>query len=233
MQIFSSYVSEKGKGSKVNQDSLCITQFITHRKRVTMAMVCDGIGSFPNSEDASSFVTEWMVNWIYRDGLRAIRKYKEIGFVRAVKREFFRCHRKFSEITPTSNGTTISMLITINKRFFVFWSGDCRVYTLKSGRTKLLTDDDSESGVLNACFTNIGYHVPHHKTGRIKRHSGFLLCSDGFYRRLDPDLIKALLNSNSSKNPTEFKTRQLKECVGRNLSRNEVDDMSAVLINTN
>ena len=232
MQIFSSYVSEKGKGSMINQDSLCITQFVIRRKRVTRAMVCDGIGSFAHSEDASCFVSEWMVNWIYRDGLRAIGKFKELGFVRAVKREFFRCHRKFSEITPQSNGTTLSMIITINKRFYVFWSGDCRVYTLKSGKPKLLTDDDSDSGVLNACFTNIGYHIPHHKTGKIKRGTGFLLCSDGFYRRLDPDLIKAILFLNQTKNPTEFKTKQLNECIDRNILRNENDDMSAVLINT-
>ena len=66
----------------INQDSLCITQFVIRRKRVTMAMVCDGIGSFAHSEDASCFVSEWMVNWIYRDGLRAIGKFKELGFVR-------------------------------------------------------------------------------------------------------------------------------------------------------
>ena len=232
MQIFSSYLSKKGRNNSVNQDSLCISQFVYKKKRILLAMVCDGIGSFSGSEDASCFLTEWMVNWIYRDGLRTIRSFGSVSLIHAVKREFYRAHRKFCEVSPCSNGTTVSMLLAIDNKYYIFWCGDCRIYSTRRGRVSLLTEDDSESGVLNACFTNIGYHIPRSKHGRIRHRQGFLLCSDGFYRKLDEDYIKVLLNTGREKDPTDFKTKQLSDCAEMVVSRHESDDMSAVLINT-
>lgn len=230
MQTISTHLSVRGKGQSINQDSLCLTTFSLGGKKVTMAMVCDGIGSFPDSENASCFLTEWMLNRIYRGGLKTIRRLSGLPLMKSVSRDFFRCNMKFKETFNTPNGTTVVMLLMIDKRYYVFWSGDTRLYTGRRGKTKLLTRDDSESGSLTAGFTNLGYYPPNTASGRIKKGQSFLLCSDGFYRRMDEEMLRALLLPPPGKITEEERERLLRDCGDRITARNESDDISAVLI---
>ena len=75
MQIFSTYYWEKGFKTEKNQDSLALCQMVVQRKRCLMAVVCDGIGSLPDAEKASGFVTEQLVYWFYHTGPRVFTGY--------------------------------------------------------------------------------------------------------------------------------------------------------------
>lgn len=68
MHIFTEYYWKKGQKTEENQDSLAICQMVVRRKRCMMAVVCDGIGSLPHSEQTSGYVTEQLVSWFYRAG---------------------------------------------------------------------------------------------------------------------------------------------------------------------
>lgn len=228
MQINSCHIWQKGINHVINQDSLCITQFVIKKKRITMAIVCDGIGSLPHSEDASSFLCEWMTNWIYRDGLKSFHRLKNLGFTNAVKRELFRCYQAFLKRYNVPNGCAYVICIIVNKKAYTFNSGDCRAYTTNHKKIKQISKDDFIKGTLTACFTNQNWYTPNvfcfHLSGRKK----LLLCSDGFYRKLSNDDLSTLLSYSKPR----MEMPLLNECLERVRVKKEKDDISAILIST-
>lgn len=226
MQINSCYIWQKGTYHNINQDSLCITQFVISRKRITMAIICDGIGSLPHSENASSFLCEWMTNWIYRDGLKTLHGFKNLGFSNAVKREIFRCYQAFCQRYNVPNGCAYIICIIVNKNVYTFNSGDCRAYIMKHKGIKQISKDDYTKGFLTASFSNQSWHTPHAFRFHLSKKEKLLLCSDGFYQRLSNNDLSTLL----SYSKPQIENSLLNECLERVRTRKEKDDISAILI---
>lgn len=230
MHIFTEYYWKKGQKTEENQDSLAICQMVVKRKRCMMAVVCDGIGSLPHSEQASGYVTEQLINWFYRAGPklfgggRSTRKILNAG-----KREIYRIHRQMQQYSSGQGmGTTLSMLVVAGEYYFVWNAGDSRIYCTERRTPRLLTVDDSREGRLTRCIGSFSWRGLFTRKGKVHGSAVFLVCSDGFYRRMSKEMLETVLEN--KKGITLREAAMLREIAGRNEARGETDDASAVYV---
>lgn len=231
MFIFTDYYWGKGEKTEKNQDSLAICQMVVRRRRCLMVLVSDGIGSLEESEKASGFVTEQLIGWFYRLGPKLFsRRRRKQRIVNAVKRELDRIRKEMQEIWGGKRaGATLSMLLFSGRDFYIWNIGDSRIYKQRRGKVYQLTRDDLKKGMLTKCIgTFPGREILAHH-GRLRKGDAFLVCSDGFYRRLTLADLRAVLSAGSGKEGIKPKS-VLREAAGQNRARGEKDDASAILV---
>lgn len=231
MHIFTEYDWKKGQKTEENQDSLAICQMVVRRKRCMMAVVCDGIGSLPCSEQASGYVTEQLIRWFYQAGPKLFGGRKSSRqILNAGTRELYRLHRQMKECREGIRmGTTLSMLVVAEKRFFVWNAGDSRIYQSNRGKAELLTKDDSMEGRLTRCIGSFSWKGVFTGRGRVRRDTVFLVCSDGFYRKMPKEVLEADVPKRAEAAEQRAKAL-LREAAMRNVSHGEKDDMSAIYV---
>lgn len=230
MHFFTAYHWEKGTRTEKNQDSLAIGQMVVRRKRCLLVLVCDGIGSLAKSEEASGFVTEQMLGWFYRAGPRVfggVASSRKI--LCAGKRALHRVNRQLQEACSSPVGCTCSMILFVNRRFFVWNLGDSRIYQGRHKHCRQLTEDDVREGRLTRCLGSFSWQGTSTCKGKVKQKDCFLVCSDGFYGRLTKENLQELVGLH--KNASERQLyRLLGEASARCLRRGETDDRTAVLV---
>ncbi|MBD5519656.1 MAG: serine/threonine-protein phosphatase [Lachnospiraceae bacterium] len=226
----------KGVLHDVNQDSLVLIQALTSQGRVLMAAICDGMGGMDMGEVASGYLTEELVTWFYDGLLDAIGKKKALWIIgRCAKRKLYQIQRRiecYAGKRSLEIGTTMSMLILWEKRYLIWHLGDSRIYRLKRGReakVQLLTKDHADNeGRLFKCIGNFGYFVPDFTMGSVKKGEAFLICSDGFRKRIDvEEMGEALSPSRIRENRIRKHLREIGDAAMR---RGERDDISAVYV---
>lgn len=231
MHIFTEYYWRKGDKTGKNQDSLAICQMVVRRRRCLLVLVSDGIGSLEESEKASGFVTEQIIDWFYRLGPRLFyRRRRRRRIVNAVKRELNRIRKRMYEgWGEKKTGATLSMLLLTGRDFYIWNIGDSRIYQKSKKAVRQLTKDDSQNGMLTKCIGTFPDQQFFVYCGKTREGEAFLVCSDGFYRRLTPADLDAVLQAGSG--PECIKPKAvLKEAAKQNRVRGERDDISAVLV---
>lgn len=213
-----------------NQDSLTLQQAFTDRGRVMLAAVSDGIGGLSEGENASGFITEKLIEHFYGQlvGLTARKKGKT-----AIKKSLLRCFyemnsqlRRYGEGREIRLGATISLLFLWGRRYVIFHLGDSRIYLYNRRRIRLLTRDHGGKGGITRCMGSFPFQYPDIHFGRVYGRSGFLLCTDGFYRTLDQEALKALAPGDiSGEEQIERRLRMLGMAAGK---KGEQDNLSAV-----
>ncbi len=183
-------------GPGKNQDSLSLQHISLQRGECLLALVCDGIGSLACSEEASGCVVHSMTDWFYHEGKMLILQNspKEMILL-ALQRQMCRLQESLKILQRTRNiqtGTTLSGLLLIGNRYYLIHIGDSRIYRIRKRiipickqkyHTVCLTkDDSSREGYLLKCLGMAGADRVLVESGRIKRKTGFLLCTDGYYR---------------------------------------------------
>lgn len=227
----------KRGGRNVNQDSIVIQEIATCKGRLFLAAVCDGMGGCDEGENASGFVVQQLVAWLYDEILELLQKHVDTaGWRRSWYRCFYQVNQKlnaYAENNGIFTGTTMTMLFCWKRRYYVFHIGDSRVYRIRKGvgrnnGIKQLTQDDVwQEHVLKRCIGAGRTDMPEYLSGRLRREEGFLICSDGLYRRMrNAEFAEALL-------PKHIKTekdikRVLLELAERAQTRGERDNISAV-----
>lgn len=245
MKYIASAYWEKGNVHPVNEDSLLLLQSLTVKGRVLLAVVCDGIGGMGGmgqGECASGYLTEELIAWYYDSLIPAVGKEKPIWVIRrSFQRKLYQIHRRM-EIYANSHeidlGTTMSVLVLWEKRYFIWHLGDCRIYYLteKNGILKnvvLLTKDHKHDrnsltkcvGSFAPCFT------PDFATGIIQREGTFLLCSDGFWHLIREEEMDQVLSPKELTNERQIEKR-LQELGKAAIRRGETDNISAVCVRT-
>lgn len=230
MHFFTEYVWKKGEKTAKNQDSLAVCQMVAGRRRCLMVLVCDGIGSLEESEKASGFITEQMIRWFYQSGPGLLgKKRRRRSLENAVRREILRIRKQMADaFQDRKAGSTFSMLLLVQNRYFIWNVGDSRVYRKSAGGIGQITEDDVSAGMLTNCIGTYPLRKVRFYSGRIRRRMSFLVCSDGFYRKLEKRDMQVLLDADTAA-PEKIKT-MLKEAAGRNRLRGENDDISGVFI---
>ena len=229
MHFCTSYYWEGGSKTEKNQDSLALCQMVANRKRCLMATVCDGIGSLPDSERASGYVTEQLIKWFFDKGSKVLGKGIYSGRLKnIVKRELYRIRKEF-EIAYTGQwGCTLSMVLICGRCAHIWNVGDGRIYLGRMGKCKLLTVDDVRKGMLTKCIGSYKWQGVFYRRMHIKQKDCLLVCSDGFYSRFNTTEIKSIMNV---KVISEAQTEKLLgEAVLRLRSWGEHDDISVIYI---
>ena len=113
----------------------------------------------------------------------------------------------------------------------IFHLGDSRIYLFRSHLRKesirLLTRDHSDGGSgLTKCMGSFPFQYPDIQFGRLHGKSGFLVCTDGFYRTMNRETLQTLSIQDIESEEQIYK--RLKGMAAVALKKGEKDNLSAV-----
>lgn len=180
------YLWEQGECA-VNQDSLVLQQAETRAGTVVLAAVCDGIGGLSEGETASGYVAEMLIVWFYKELIpMAERHVRGRKLYKSAIKMLYEADEKLKEYGRKKKirlGTTVTVLIGIGRHIYLLHIGDSRVYRVKRKIT-ILTKTDGNGQFLYHCIGAGKWNKPQWKHEKVIRRTGFLLCTDGFYKKL-------------------------------------------------
>jgi type VI secretion system protein ImpM len=186
--------SDTGNQRKVNQDALL------ERAELGLWVVADGMGGHSDGELASRMVCDALAEMLpppsVEQGVEAIQSR-----LQSVNDYLFRMASR--EIDPKSCGSTVVVMLARGSQAAILWAGDSRVYRLRNGELRQVTEDhswdDPESaatGEGTAITRAVGGTESLQLDLRLERTQPgdrYLLCSDGVTRELTDERIRELL----------------------------------------
>ncbi len=146
-------------------------------------------------------------------------------------------------------GSTVVSLLVLDNEFIIMNVGDSRVYSFEEGDGRQLTHDQSvvqslidkgvmtraeaensdQKSVLLQCLGASGSVSPQIVTGKIEDPTSFLLCCDGFWRKLSEDELKEQMKPSICTDEGAMKAK-LDAFIEKVKARGETDNITAVLI---
>jgi serine/threonine protein phosphatase PrpC len=210
---------------------------------VCAAAVCDGIGSFADSEFASGLTVNHIGEWFdrccksYTDiYINSEKKQKSARTVyeelkNSLREKLWLIHEIVLRETETRNfkaGTTVCVMLAVENLYCIYNTGDSRAYEI-SGTVKQITEDQSaEVGgrymLVNCLGCSPGPSFKRYE-GKIKKAATYLLATDGFYRRLDGKT--AAKNFGKSKTSGEMENN-IKLLLESSRAMGEKDDSTGI-----
>ncbi|MBD5465597.1 MAG: serine/threonine-protein phosphatase [Lachnospiraceae bacterium] len=240
-KIVYGYVWEAGTVKQINEDSLLLRTVKTKNGSLLMGCICDGMGGVGNGETASGYVMEQLEKWFLQECLPAVKRSKSRIVIKGKGFRFFeKINKKLFEHMRQKAlplGTTASLLILFKGWGYIFHMGDSRIYQFRSCPVlkkaalvrQLTKDHKKDESTLTRCLGLTPDWEPDFCRFRIGKGScGFLLCSDGFYRRLEQEQIRCL--SPKMLKDGRHIERRLKEIAERIKKKGEQDNLSALYI---
>ena len=146
-------------------------------------------------------------------------------------------------------GTTVVAFLLLGQQYLIMHVGDSRLYITRSGMLELLTHDHSlvqkkqdagiltprqallsESGsVLLQCIGASHVVRPDFRSGTLFENTSVLLCTDGFWRKLQTDeILNGILPDHQSDETTMRET--VRTLADRTKARGEVDNISVIFL---
>lgn len=217
-----------------NEDNFWGGVFESSGGTVLVAVICDGLGGLEHGETASRETCEIIRNRVM-DDLRP----------EVVTESIYEANKAIYSVFRDNDvmmGTTCTVLFLENGRYRIFHAGDSRCYRISTQGVQVLTYD--ETGYNK--YINEGKPIPEGKEERYKslltngvglkedihvnQYEGyyrpedrFLLCSDGFWHKLNEKDFKELHTREVEKSFLESKINDI-------LFRGESDNITAVWV---
>lgn len=191
-------ISERGKRSD-NEDAFKIAHI--HDNQL-MAIVCDGLGGHPMGEVASALIAESMCRY-YNEHRQATDIPQMI--IDACKTGMDNLNARADVLNHVNMGTTMVQAVISGNILTIAHIGDSRCYVVRKNgglihqtkdHTKLIYGRD----VLDRCFIayNDNAATPDIVQIEIKTGDRILLCSDGLYKSIVPEILTARMTDDKS-----------------------------------
>lgn len=192
--------THKGK-RKVNEDFFLASRLKSNN---SVFIIADGMGGYSKGEIASKIVAESIYDYLNND--KSKKSYKN-SIKEAVKYANKAIQKAGSDMNIKMGATFASLLIT-PKHTFAFWMGDVRIYQFDNKKIVFQTKDHSmvnelskereltiseierySSLVTNCLISDSDLGTVEIVELSRKPNSSFLICSDGFYRSINPLML--------------------------------------------
>ena len=160
---------------------------------LTIAIVCDGVGSADYGDEASKRVTNYFINnfknrpisWSIEKSIKTF-----IDSINSILYEESMVNYESPELV-----TTLALVIIEGNRLYGANVGDSRVYLKRDKKLIQLSNDHivEEKGYEGVLTQAIGIDksvTPYYFENIINKNDNILLCSDGLYSVIDEDKIK-------------------------------------------
>lgn len=216
-----------------NEDSIILHKAITANGEMLLAGICDGLGGMDSGEIASGYISEELSKWFYKE-LPLINS--TLGYVnrisKSLQRKVFKIHnelRYFGKKHNQNIGSTLVILFKVRKKLLIISVGDSAIYSF-TNKVKLINKIDSYTRhKLSSCI-GIGNlkNINIHKASIVGEIS-FLLCSDGFYEKMNMGEFLKKCKCIRSTN-THMVNRLLKNIGNESIKNGANDNMSAILL---
>ena len=243
-----------GNVKETNQDSLSVKVINSKSGRMVFALLCDGMGGLSKGEVASSVVVKDFDEWVNTK----LRAYSETGVdfekVRNDWEDLVQSNNRklhaYGASVGISLGTTLVALLICNNEYFCMNIGDSRAYVLRDRLIQITKDQtfvarevemgrmteeeahrDSRRSVLLQCVGASDSVYPAFFKDSVMQNDSFMLCCDGFIHEITGQEIYNGLCSYNNYDEYTMK-RHIRELIDLNKSRNERDNISALLVRT-
>lgn len=246
------HITDKGNTRATNQDSFCVRIANFNTKTISMIVVCDGMGGLKYGELASTAAVRGFERWFDEDLAReaaAGMGLTENGVFLAWHRLLEQLHTKlvsYAAYKGAKIGTTVSALLMTKERIFLAQIGDSRIYLDNGSTLTQLTQDqtlamreyeagrlskdalptDSRNSILLQCLGS-GKMEPAFACLTRPDSGAVLLCSDGFYHALSPQMIHRSILAAQDRAQLQQQLEQLAAYCRMN---GETDNLTAVLL---
>lgn len=241
MNLIFDSITDIGNTRPTNQDSIFTNSILVNDINFFIAVVCDGLGGLQCGEIASqktiSYIKEWFNCLRYRtfnlDNISSQFEYltDELdNLILQVNSDLI----DYSTEKNISMGTTLSLLFIGNDNYYIVNVGDSRIYKYNKNISQVTTDDSDiflvdgqQKLVLTQCIgkkIDIDLRID---GGIISTGDAFLLCSDGFYKRMDLNLIIQYLENISSKEDIQYMEQLLIDDIKQ---KGEPDNISIIVV---
>lgn len=268
MNIFTGVLTDTGTTKDINQDSCMVKIARMHDgRRISLAVICDGMGGLACGEMASSVFVKRMEKWFYEElpeilSQRAVTTQLDNSSgdgMQSEDRIWANIQYSWSNIVASMNyeiagfgrkrgmalGTTCVSQLIIDDKYVAMWVGDSRLYEASNDGITLLTHDHSlvqqqidrgqltendaktsnHKSVLLQCIGASEEVRPDFITGQIGDGKSYILCSDGLWRELKGEELRAISTESTDLDGNAAKLVNLVK------QRGETDNITVVLIN--
>ena len=256
--IFTGY-TDKGKRKKNNQDSMLIRgKENLDGQKALLAVICDGMGGFEQGELASReavrLFSEWLDMEFPKIGNAEDTETFEDTLYESWEILFQTVHqmiRSYGELHRIRLGTTATVILMIKGRYYTAHVGDSRIYEIRKGVIRQLTQDQNVANVSlpdeqyvtragekkkssSILLQGIGASKavrPVYDSGELQYNAVYLLCSDGFRNKTGEDELAGRFDPGKIATGEAMKL-QAEEFIQILRGRGERDDITVLLIRT-
>lgn len=248
--------SDKGIVRANNQDRFWVKAYQTEHGEAVLAVLCDGVGGLDKGEIASGTVVYAFAEWADRrvpelldqDKTDAEDIYNEWDEVIAYQNDILVI---FGNQCEVKLGTTATVLLLIQDRYYIAQVGDSRAYVITDVLCQLTTDHslvarevalgnmtkeeakkDRRRNVLLQCVGATDEVDPDYYTGEIFPGAVFLLCSDGFYHEIEDEEFISCFSPSIFEANMGMLQDNLEYLIELNKQRNERDNITAIAVLT-
>lgn len=249
MRYISGRVSNIGTTKKKNGDRCLIYTEQTIHGPACLAMVCDGIGN----TDAGEYAGNCVINHLY-EWFKALvnLKFEVTDFiVEQINSEIEKVNVELIDLGNDKGvqyGTTLSGILFIKNVYVLFHVGNTRVYSFSDElrcmtldhtlaavkvRNGQMTEEEGrkskDKSILLQCIGVSPELEIQNMMGKVTSGDVFLLCSDGFYNRLNTGEIEDAMEELKNMNQEEMQI-MLETVVTEVMHRGERDNISSLAI---
>ena len=255
MKFTISASTDIGKRKQANQDSLFVRTFLTKYGRIAFAVLCDGMGGYSKGEVASAVLlrafSSWIMdksNFLFYNVIDEMEVKKQ--WTNLINRENKKI-KDYGSRLSLSLGTTITALLLTKTRYYIVNVGDTRAYEVTDSILQITNDhsyvqrevdfghltpeeamNHPKSHLLLQCVGNSDEVKPEMHYGDCKQNAIYMLCSDGFRRRItELEILKSF--DPSVLTESELMKQNEKRMIELNKLRGETDNISVITIRTN
>ena len=209
-------------GRAVNMDSLLLKSRTVAGTEVCLAAVCDGVGSLVDGALSAQWAVQMLYNW-----LENLEDAEELGArLRDYVQTMNLAIRTKAQKQQAETACTLSCLLLWRQWYCLAHVGDSRIYLWEQGALRQLTQDQARRGRLTQAMGHREHVTVFFQQGEQRGEQRFLLCSDGLYKRMEPETLGACM-ARLNRRSLQKALRQLTEHV---ISQGERDNISAALL---
>lgn len=252
MRFLSVAHTDVGISKKINQDAFCLKIAKTSTANIAFAVMCDGMGGLNNGEYASALVVNAFSNWFENEfpviAGKDVPMDKVTNRWREIVADQGQKILEYGNVNGISLGTTLTTLIIVNNKFASIHVGDSRLYKIGDAMHQITKDqtvaayeieqqrmtvaeakNDRRSNILLQCVGASKIIEPQVITGIVAENDAFMLCSDGFRHQISSEEMYGVIAPQLLTSEKIMK-KSLVDLVELNKSRNEKDNITAILI---
>lgn len=254
MRFMVSASTDAGNVKTANQDSVSLQLLEHDGRQLVFAILCDGMGGLQKGELASASVIHAFRGWCSKRLTVLLRKGLQDGDIRRewtqVITERNEKIKAYGRENGVRLGTTATVLLLTEGRYYVANVGDSRAYELQMQVTQITRDQsvvareiemgllapeqaetDPRRSVLLQCIGASETVYPDFFFGTPLNNAVYLLCSDGFRHKITPAELLAYLEPYRMNSPENM--RQNEQALIRMVKeRNERDNITVATIRT-
>ncbi len=168
---------------------------------ITIAVVCDGVGSARAGAKAAQRTVEFLINSLKNRPLSWSMEKSILHFIENINRILYM--ESLQEYESVEYVTTLALAVIEGNRLYGANVGDSRIYLKRDGNLTQLSNDHSisEENMEHILTAAIGLEesvTPYYFENNLNVGDKLLLCSDGLYNELSKDELNEGIEINAS-----------------------------------